>query len=203
MIHRTVTEYIRSGVAALHLEDQPTTKRCGHLRNKVIVDEAEFLSRISAAVNARAQSGGDIVLIARTDALESLGYDNAMQRLKRAIALGADVAFLEGITSKEQAKQVCEDLSPTPVLFNAVPGGVSPYLSVQEARDLGFRIIIFPGLALSAVYGAVTAEAKHFKETGTTPARTGGPRELFNVLGLKEVMQIDSAAGGKLYEKGF
>lgn len=203
MIHRTVTEYIRSGVAALHLEDQPTTKRCGHLRNKVIVDEAEFLSRISAAVNARAQSGGDIVLIARTDALESLGYDNAMQRLKRAIALGADVAFLEGITSKEQAKQVCEDLSPTPVLFNAVPGGVSPYLSVQEARDLGFRMIIFPGLALSAVYGAVTAEVKNFKETGTTPARTGGPRELFNVLGLKEVMQIDSAAGGKLYEKGF
>lgn len=203
MIHRTVTEYIRSGVAALHLEDQPTTKRCGHLRNKVIVDEDEFLSRISAAVNARAQSGGDIVLIARTDALESLGYANAVQRLKRAIALGADVAFLEGVTSKEQAKQVCEDLSPTPVLFNAVPGGVSPRLSVQEARDLGFRIIIFPGLALSAVHEALTAEVKYLKETGTTPVRTGSPRELFNILGLEEAMQIDAAAGGKLYEKGF
>ncbi|GAM37191.1 hypothetical protein TCE0_022r06898 [Talaromyces pinophilus] len=203
MIHRTVTEYIRSGVAALHLEDQPTTKRCGHLRNKQIINEDEFLSRISAAVNARAQSGGDIVLIARTDALEPLGYDNALQRLKRAIALGADVAFLEGVTSKEQAKQVCEDLSPTPVLFNAVLGGVSPYLSVQEARDLGFRIMIFPGLALSAVYEALNAEVKHLKGTGTTPVRAGGPRELFNVLGLEQAMQIDAAAGGKLYEKGF
>lgn len=203
MIHRTVTEYIRSGVAALHLEDQPTTKRCGHLRNKQIVDEDEFMSRISAAVNARAQSGGDIVLIARTDALESLDYDNAVQRLKHAIALGADVAFLEGVISKEQAKQVCEDLSPTPVLFNAVPGGVSPYLSVQEARDLGFRIIIFPGLALSAIYDALNAEVNHLKETGTSPVRAGGPRELFNVLGLKQAIQIDAAAGGKLYEKGF
>lgn len=203
MIHRTVTEYIRSGVAALHLEDQPTTKRCGHLRNKQIVDEEEFMSRISAAVNARAQSDGDIVLIARTDALEPLGYDYALQRLKRAIALGADVAFLEGVTSKEQAKQVCEDLSPTPVLFNAVPGGVSPYLSAQEARDLGFRLIIFPGLALGAVYEALTAEVKNLKETGTTPVRAGGPRELFNVLGLKQAIQIDAAAGGKLYEKGF
>lgn len=161
------------------------------------------MSRIRAAVNARAQSGGDILIIARTDALESLGYDNAVQRLKRAITLGADVAFLEGVISKEQAKQVCEDLSPTPVLFNAVSGGVSPYLSVQEARDLGFRIIIFPGLALSAVYEALNAEVKHLKETGTTPVRTGGPRDLFNVLGLREAIGIDAAAGGKLYEKGF
>lgn len=202
MIHRTVTEYIRSGVAALHLEDQPTTKRCGHLRNKTVVHEDEFMSRISAAVNARRESGGDIVIIARTDSLESLGYDGAVQRLKHAIGLGADVAFLEGVTSKEQAKQVCEDLSPTPVLFNAVAGGASPYLSVQEAQDLGFRIIIFPGLALSAVYENVTLEAKHLKENGTTPVRTGGPRELFTVLGLKQAIEIDAAAGGKLYEKG-
>ncbi|EED20764.1 carboxyphosphonoenolpyruvate mutase, putative [Talaromyces stipitatus ATCC 10500] len=202
MIHRTVTEYIRSGVAALHLEDQPTTKRCGHLRNKQIVEETEFLSRISAAVNAREQSGGDIVIIARTDSLESLGYESAVQRLKRAITLGADVAFLEGITSKEQAKQVCEDLNPTPVLFNAVPGGVSPYLSAQEAHDLGFRIIIFPGLSLVAVSGAVKADAKYLKETGTTPGKEGSPKELFNILGLKEAMHIDAAAGGKLYEKG-
>lgn len=203
MIHRTIIEYIRSGVAALHLEDQPTTKRCGHLHNKPIVDEDEFLSRIRAAVNAREQSGGDIVIIARTDALESLGYENAVQRLKQAIALGADVAFLEGITSKEQGKQVCEDLSPTPVLFNAVPGGISPYLSAQEARDLGFRIIIFPGLALSAVFEALNTEVQCLKETGTTPVRAGGPRELFNVLGLAQARQIDAAAGGTLYEKGF
>lgn len=202
MVHRTVTEYIRSGVAALHLEDQATTKRCGHLRNKQLVDEDEYLSRIRAAANARTQSGGDIVLIARTDALDSLGYDSAMKRLKHAIKLGADVAFMEGVTSREQAKQICEDLSPTPVLFNAVPGGVSPYLSVQEAQDLGFRIIIFPGLALGAVYEALNADVKQLKDTGTTPIRMGSPLDLFNVLGLKEAIALDVAAGGKQYEHG-
>jgi 2-methylisocitrate lyase-like PEP mutase family enzyme len=74
---------------------------------------------------------------------------------------------------------------------------------VQEARGLGFRIIIFPGLALSAIYEALNAEVKHLKETGTTPVRAGGPHELFSILGLKEAIQIDAAAGSKLYEKGF
>ncbi|PWY90352.1 carboxyphosphonoenolpyruvate mutase [Aspergillus sclerotioniger CBS 115572] len=203
MVHRTVTEYIRAGVAALHLEDQPTSKRCGHLSNKQLVPEAEYLDRIRAAINARARSGGDIVLIARTDALQSLGYEAAVSRLKGAIALGADVAFLEGVASAEQARQVCEELKPTPVLFNAVPGGVSPDLSVQEAQELGFRLIIYPGLALGAVYQAVREAAQKLKETGTQAVRAGqGPRDIFNVLGLQEAVALDLAAGGRLYDKG-
>lgn len=201
MVHRTVTEYIRAGVAALHLEDQPTTKRCGHLRNKQVVSEGEYLSRIRAAVNARQRSDGDIVLISRTDALQSLGYQAAVSRLKGAIKLGADVAFLEGITSKEQARLVCEELKPTPVLFNAVSGGVSPDLSVQEAQELGFRLIIFPGLALGAVYEAVEKAAQGLKLHGTHmgDARVS-PRDLFNVLGLQDAVALDMAAGGGLYE---
>ncbi|KAH8691620.1 putative carboxyphosphonoenolpyruvate mutase [Talaromyces proteolyticus] len=203
MVHRTVTEYIRSGVAALHLEDQVTTKRCGHLRNKQLVDEDEFLSRIQAAVNARKQSGGDIVLIARTDALQSLGYDAAMSRLKRAIGIGADVAFLEGVRSKEEAQNACKELSPTPVLFNSVPGGVSPDLSVPEAQELGFRVIIFPGLALGSVHGAVSAAVKMLKRDGVPPASEGvSPRDLFNVVGLKQALMLDAAAGGKSFENG-
>jgi 2-methylisocitrate lyase-like PEP mutase family enzyme len=204
MVGRTVTEYIRAGVAALHLEDQPTTKRCGHLRNKQLVSEDEYVSRIRAAVNARAKSTGDIVIIARTDALQSLGYDTAVSRLKAAIAVGADVAFLEGVTSKEEARKVCAVLSPTPVLFNAVPGGVSPDLSVAEAKELGFRLIIFPGLALGAVYESFSGVAKKLKDTGIQAASVGkeGPRELFNVVGLQEAMEFDMAAGGGLFDTG-
>ncbi|CRG86967.1 carboxyphosphonoenolpyruvate phosphonomutase, putative [Talaromyces islandicus] len=202
MVHRTVTEYIRSGVAALHLEDQVTNKRCGHLRNKELVEEEEFLSRIRAAVNARKASGGDIVLIARTDALETLGYDQSISRLKHAIELGADVAFLEGVTSKEQARQACEELKPTPVLFNAVPGGVSPDLSVKEAQELGYKLIIFPGLALTSVHAAVSAAAKKLKADGVPPASEGSPKDLFNVVGLKEALMVDIAAGGKTFQKG-
>ncbi|KAJ9292672.1 hypothetical protein DTO271G3_8565 [Paecilomyces variotii] len=202
MVARTVTEYIRAGVAALHLEDQPTTKRCGHLRNKQVVSEEEHLDRIRAAVNARSRAHGDIVLIARTDALQSLGYEEAISRLKGAIRLGADVAFLEGVTSKE-AKMVCEDLKPTPVLFNAVPGGVSPDLSVQDAEDLGFRIIIVPALALGAVYGAVHDAVRNLKKTGTQVVRAGStPKDLFNVVGLQEAIALDMASGGQLYKNG-
>ncbi|KAJ5102438.1 carboxyphosphonoenolpyruvate mutase [Penicillium alfredii] len=203
MVHRTVTEYIRAGVAALHLEDQPTTKRCGHLRNKQLVTEEEYHSRVRAAVNARKQSGGDIVLIARTDALATLGYNEAVSRLKGAIKLGMDVAFLEGVTTKEQAKQVCEDLKPTPVLFNAVTGGMSPDLSVAEAQELGFRLMVFPGFALGPVYAAVSQAAKHLKETGA-PAGSGGgsPRDLFNVVGLREAMTLDIASGGGQFDQG-
>lgn len=203
MVHRTVTEYIRAGVAALHLEDQPTAKRCGHLRNKQLVAKEEYYSRITAAVIARKASGGDIVLIARTDSLATLGYDEALARLNGAIKIGADVAFLEGVTSKEEARQVCHDLSPTPVLFNAVSGGVSPDLAAAEAKDLGFRMIIFPGFALGPVYAAVSAAAKQLKETGTQVASgDDNPRNLFNVVGLREALAIDMASGENRYDQG-
>jgi 2-methylisocitrate lyase-like PEP mutase family enzyme len=96
MVGRTTQQYIQAGVAAFHLEDQVVNKRCGHLRNKELVDEEVYLTHIRAAVNARAQSDSDILIIARTDALQSLGYDAAVSRLKVAIAVGADIAFLEG-----------------------------------------------------------------------------------------------------------
>lgn len=84
-------------------------KRCGHLGGKELVDEATFLARIRAADAARKKTG-DIVLIARTDALQSLGFEAAIDRLKKAVAAGADMAFLEGMTSKEQMERAAKEL---------------------------------------------------------------------------------------------
>ena len=205
MVGRTVTQYMRAGVAGLHLEDQVITKRCGHLLNKELVTEDEFLSRIKAAALARSQSSGDdIVIIARTDALQSLGYEAARDRLRKAVDIGADVAFLEGVGSTAEARQICADLAPTPVLFNCVSGGVSPEWSASEAQDLGFRIVIHPAFALAPVYEAVSAAAKVLKETGASPKpeTLRSPKELFEVCGLEEAIAFDTAAGGKLYSKG-
>jgi 2-methylisocitrate lyase-like PEP mutase family enzyme len=207
MVGRTTEQYIQAGVAAFHLEDQVINKRCGHLKNKELVDEDVYLSRIRAAVNSRAKAGRDIVIIARTDALQTYGYDTALSRLKSAVKVGADVAFLEGITSKEQAKKVCEELAPTPVLLNMVDGGVTPHFTVAEAKETGFKVIIFPGFALEPVYRSVSAAAKELMETGdimktSTVASTMGPRELFMVCGLKEAMEFDIAAGGSMYKNG-
>jgi 2-methylisocitrate lyase-like PEP mutase family enzyme len=205
MVGRTVAQYMSAGVAALHLEDQVVTKRCGHLGNKELVDEDVYLARIRAAALMREQMHGDIVIIARTDALQSLGYDAAVQRLRRAVEAGADVAFLEGFTAEEQCRRICQDLAPTPVLLNMVTGGVTPDLSVAEAQSMGFRIVIFPGFALAPVYKAVSDVAKELKRTGTLGRNEqlpGGPRQIFEVCGLNDCMAFDLAAGGSSFAKG-
>jgi 2-methylisocitrate lyase-like PEP mutase family enzyme len=206
MVGRTTEQYMQAGVAAFHLEDQVVNKRCGHLKNKEIVGEDIYLSRIRAAVNARSQAEGDIVIIARTDALQSLGYNAAVSRLKNAIAIGADVAFLEGITTKEEARMVIEELAPTPVLLNMVTGGVTPHFTAAEAKAIGFKLIIYPGFALEPVYKGVATAAKVLKETGDVGKvvdKPGfGPKELFMACGLKEAMEFDIAAGGTMYGKG-
>ena len=208
MVARTVAMYMQAGVAGLHIEDQVQTKRCGHLGGKELVDRDIYLSRIRAAYLSREREMGDIVIIARTDALQSMGYEEAVTRLKMAIKAGADVAFLEGISSIEQAKQACKELAPTPVLLNMVEGGLTPNLTAQEAHDLGFRIIIFPGLALSQVLVAVTGAMNELRKTGTVKrdssavAKSLSPRALFEVCGLSECMAFDEEAGGVAFAKG-
>jgi 2-methylisocitrate lyase-like PEP mutase family enzyme len=209
MVARTVKAYMAAGIAGLHLEDQVVTKRCGHLAGKELVDEDVYLSRIRAAVLARdevkAITGGDIVIIARTDALQSLGYDEAIRRLRLAIDTGADVAFLEGPTSVTECRKVCQDLGDAPVLLNMVPGGTTPALSVSEAQEMGFRIMLHPGLALGPVLDAVTNAYRNMKAGGETEvtdaqAKTG-VRGLFGALGLAECVAFDARAGGVALKK--
>lgn len=202
MVGRTTAAYITAGVAAFHLEDQVVNKRCGHLKNKELVDLPTYISRIRAAANMRTQLSRDIVIIARTDALASLGYEVALERLKAAVEAGADVAFLEGVRSEEEARQVCKDMAPTPCLYNCVPGGVSPVLDVKEARACGYRIMITPTLALGAVYEAVNKAYRDLRDEGNSEGNGVPVRELFESCGLEEAVEFDVRAGGKLYEKG-
>ena len=208
-VGRTVTSYIRAGVAGLHLEDQVVSKRCGHLAGKQVVEREEFVSRIRAAVLARKRSGGDVVIIARTDALQGKGYDEAIERLRAAVKVGADVAFLEGVTSRKEADQAVKDLSPTPCLFNSVPGGVSPDFSTREAKEIGYRIAIFPTVALEAVYTAVRRGMRGLLDEGVVKGDERGKdgeervgvHGLFEMCGLKEAMEFDREAGGGAYDE--
>lgn len=138
-----VERYILSGVAALHIEDQVQTKRCGHLQGKELVDLPTFLSRIRAAAAARERLGSDIVLIARTDALAELGFDEAVGRLKAAVEAGADVVFLEGMRSVEEMRRVVEimvgfppfSLFPFPFPFLSSPSPV-PSLPFRSSEPV-------------------------------------------------------------------
>jgi methylisocitrate lyase len=200
MVARTVEMYARAGVAALHIEDQVQTKRCGHLGGKECVSVEEFKSRIAAAVAARKRIGSEIVIIARTDALQGLGYEEAIRRLKAAREMGADVLFLEGQTSVEMFKKSVADLAPSPTLLNMVEGGITPTISVQEAQEIGFRVIIHPLASLAPAYDAIREQFVKLKKTGRMdhdPKLT--PQFLFRVCGLDEARKVDAEAGGKAF----
>jgi 2-methylisocitrate lyase-like PEP mutase family enzyme len=174
------------------------------LQSKQLVSEEEFVTRIRAAVAAREESGRDIVIIARTDALQGYGYDEAIKRLKAAIAVGADVAFFEAVKNEEQMRSSIKDLSPTPCLVNMIPGGATPILTSAQAQEIGYRIMIWPVMLLSEVYANANRALKQLKETGyADPPKEGEGliRELFEVAGLDNCAEFDAKVGGKAYEK--
>ncbi|KAJ7776413.1 oxaloacetate acetylhydrolase [Mycena metata] len=198
MIARTVTKYAKTGVAGLHIEDQVQTKRW-----KQVVSREEFVTRIRAAVLARDSIPGnsDFVIIGRTDSAQVLGMDEALTRLKLAADAGADVCFIEGVKTKELLERTVAALAPKPVLVNVISGGLTPSFTSQEAEASGAKIIIFSFASCVPMVHALRAAMKSLKETGTdfAAAQGMGPREFFEVMGLWDVVNMDSKAGGTAF----
>ncbi|KAN0132890.1 Pyruvate/Phosphoenolpyruvate kinase-like domain containing protein [Lactarius tabidus] len=204
MVARTVTRYARSGVAGLHIEDQVQTKRCGHLLGKQVVSREEFVTRIRAAVIARDSilGGSDFVIIGRTDSAQVLGMEEAIIRLKLAADAGADVCFIEGVKSKELLESTVQALAPKPVLVNVISGGLTPSFSSKEAEEMGAKIIIFSLVSCVAAVHGIRAAMHSLKKTGTdfTSAQGMDPKAFFEVMGLKQIVQLDAEAGGSAFE---
>ncbi|OBT88108.1 hypothetical protein VE02_03546 [Pseudogymnoascus sp. 03VT05] len=200
MVAKSLQQYHLAGVAGFHIEDQVAQKRCGHLAGKEVVDIDEYASRIKACVYMRRQLRSDIVIIARTDALQSRGYEAAMERLRRARDLGADMGILEGVQSKEQAAQAVRELAPWPMCYNSVENGVSPLISATEAEQMGYRIIIFSFACLVPAYEAIKSTLERLKGIGLTGSSVS-PMTIFEVCGLGESIAIDRAAGGHAFDK--
>jgi 2-methylisocitrate lyase-like PEP mutase family enzyme len=204
-VARTVRKYIDSNVAGLHIEDQTSSKRCGHLKNKQLASLDEFVVRIRAAARARKEAHRDIVLIARTDSLQSLGFDEAVRRLKAAVEAGADAVFLEGFATKEQGKEICRIMAPTPCLINVVERGLTPTISAEEAKQLGFKIQIWPIVALTAVYNSTKEAMEELKQMGIkkpVPGGAGGIRDIFGVCGIDDFTRFDIEVGNTAYREG-
>lgn len=204
MVARTVTQYARSGVAGLHIEDQVQTKRCGHLLGKQVVSREEFVTRIRAAVIARDSipGGSDFVIIGRTDSAQVLGMEEAVVRLKLAADAGADVCFIEGVKTKELLESTVRALAPKPVLVNVISGGLTPSFTTKEAEEMGAKIIIFSLVSCVAAVHGIRAAMHSLKKTGTdfTSAQGMDPKAFFEVMGLQEVVQLDSEAGGSAFK---
>jgi 2-methylisocitrate lyase-like PEP mutase family enzyme len=184
---RTVRAYARVGVAAIHIEDQTFPKRCGHLAGKEIVDRTAWLRKIRAAVEGRPSD--DLLIIARTDARAVAGLDEAIDRARAALAVGADVAFVEAPQTVEEIAAVPAAVGG-PCLFNVVPGGRSPVVSVSDLERWGYRVAIFPSLLIEQVVAASDRVLTALAETGAVVsadgADGGGPAALFRRVGAEE-----------------
>jgi 2-methylisocitrate lyase-like PEP mutase family enzyme len=180
---RTVREYELRGVAALHIEDQVSPKRCGHLEGKEVVPRAEFVSKIRAAVEARRDA--DTVVIARTDARAVHGMDEAIARANAALASGADLAFVEAMQSMEEVAAVPKQVKG-PCLLNVVPGGKTPLVELREAEAMGYKVCILPGLLVTAAVDAVDTALRQVMETGRVPESISSIGQLFRRFGAAE-----------------
>jgi len=154
-----------AGAAGVFLEDQVWPKKCGHMAGKRVVDTAEHAAKIRAAVDARGDR--DLFVVARTDARQPLGVEEAIERCLAYKEAGADALFVEAPQSVDELARVAEAL-PAPLVANMVERGVTPHLSRSELRQLGFALIVCPLAALYAATRAVTDVLTELRDQETT-----------------------------------
>ena len=180
-VRRTVAGYAAAGFASVMIEDQLAPKRCGHTRGKQVVSREEALLRVRAAVDAREQGAG-LLILARTDARAPLGLDEAIWRGKAFADLGADIVFVEAPRSEAEMQRICREI-PAPQLANLVEGGDTPVLPPARLEEAGFRIAAYPLTLLSAAARAMQ-DALAALARGETPSRLLAFDELRELVGF-------------------
>ena len=150
VIH-TVRTLERAGADCIQLEDQVAPKRCGHFNGKEVISTEEAVDKIKAAVDARRD--GHLLIMARTDAAATHGFEAAVERAQRFAEAGADILFVEAVTEAEQVRALPQRL-PTPQLMNMVIGGKTPIFNADQLGALGYGIVLYANAALQgAVMG--------------------------------------------------
>jgi len=161
-VDRTIKEYEKAGVSAIHIEDQVWPKRCGHMLGKEVIDENEMVNKLKAAVEAR--KNPDFLIIARTDAIATHGFDHAIERAHLFAEAGADIIFVEAPKTKNQMRKIPKLFNKKPLLINMGPR--TPNLPVEELKEMGYAIAIYPGVCLAAAILACREDVRLLKETG-------------------------------------
>jgi carboxyvinyl-carboxyphosphonate phosphorylmutase len=189
---RTVAAYEAAGVAGIHIEDQVSPKKCGHLDGKQVIPAAEMAQKVRAAVQARTQP--EFVIIARTDARAVEGLDAAIERARLYRDAGADVLFVEAVLNEDEAAAVADAFPGVPLLFNWAEGGKTPPIGLGRLTELGYRIVIFPISTLLAATAAMRQILREIAQAGTPAAAL---RDLpafgdfLEFIGLPEVREAE------------
>lgn len=162
---RTVKEFERAGVAAIQMEDQVSPKKCGHFNGKEVISKEEMVGKIKAALDARKDE--NLAIMARTDAIAVNGVEDAIDRAYAYYEAGADIIFVEAPNTIEQLRQITSSLKGIPQVINLVEGGKTPLISLREAEEIGFKIMLCANTALRSAIKGITESLRILKEEGS------------------------------------
>ncbi len=194
-VRHTVRTLERAGADCIQFEDQIAPKRCGHFSGKDVIGTEEAASKIKAAVDARQDQ--DLMIMARTDARATLGFEAAVERAMRFVEAGADILFVEAVTTAEEIRALPARL-PKPQLMNMVIGGRTPIFGAEELGQLGYGIVLYANAALQ---GAVAGMQKALtvlrdeKEIKENPALVAPFAERQRLVGKPEWDALEKKYG--------
>src|ERR1700744_1639270 len=161
-VRHTVRVLERAGADCIQLEDQVAPKRCGHFSGKDVISTEEAVSKIKAAVDARHDP--DLMIMARTDAAATLGFEAAIERAQRFAEAGADILFVEAVTKAEEIRALPPRLGP-PQLMNMVSGGKTPIFGAEELGTLGYGIVLYANAALQGALAGMQKALTVLRDT--------------------------------------
>jgi methylisocitrate lyase len=177
-IRRTITQLIKAGAAAVHIEDQTHGKRCGHLPHKTLLSTEEMEGRLHAAISSKTDP--DFFIIARTDAIAVEGVEKAIERAKAYEAVGADAIFAEACRTLAEYESFVKALK-IPVLANITEFGVTPLFTTQELESVGVKMVLFPFAAARMMNQAAYTAYQTIRTKGTQ-------KDLINSMQTRETL---------------
>jgi 2,3-dimethylmalate lyase len=189
---RTVRDLRHAGAAGMFLEDQVWPKRCGHMKGKQVIPLDEQLKKLKAAIEAK--DGRPFFIVARTDSRQSLGLNEAITRGIAFKEVGADAVFIEAPESKDEMREIARHVAG-PLVANMLERGVTPLMTPQELKGLGFELIVWPLAPLYGVAQSLTDTYGTLRHQGSTLAILDRlmPFNQFNeIVGLDEKYALDA-----------
>lgn len=195
-VHHTVMGYEAAGISAIQLEDQEFPKKCGHTPFKRVIPVEDMVAKIEVACAAR-KDPRNTLIIARTDARQSEGFNAAVSRANAYAAAGADILFVEALLSEDEMRSACSAVRG-PMMANMADGGQTPIRSAAELAAIGYACAIYPAMTALAAAQAIDHALTRFKQAGTSQhpdVPLFNFKEFCQLIGFEEVWAFERKWG--------